>query len=854
MRSEQKEELYFMDKRYKVERILGRGSMAQTYLASYADYADAGLGLCVLKQFHRPDEIFDQAFEEYNALRKFKSKYLPSVMDIFRRQDDVHIKMEYIPGPTLQDIEKDFPWPLDRWWTFTQDLLNAVEELEKKQLFHRDIKPANIILHEDDNHPVLIDFGFAVKQSDTSNVRFAGTPLFLPPEALSASQLPTTVDRYAVSVVLFKVLTGYLPFELQSDQQRKLRVPPEITDEKVCRIAKVLLRVVSNNPIERPESAAQMRQELQNALLAITEPVVEQQLSPQINFWVEHVRGLYRNSNTGNADNRGLDTQFVRNTYVPTALDEILLPMIFEHQPNVVFLTGNPGDGKTAFLEQVQQELIARKAQRQGEPDASGWEWDNAGHIFRSCYDASEAHAGQSADEQLIQKLQGLEGKQTPEVPLTVLVAINDGRLVDFFERYKERFPLLAKQVVQSRSTMAWESSSVWVVDLKRRSFVNFPHAEAESIFVQVLQRLVAPRQWTICNDCVAKTICPILNNAVSLRKKRVQQRLEHLLLLTHLRRQRHMTMRDLRSALAYLITGNASCEHIHFARDDEEAGASLVNLTYWRSAFASLEMHDELLNDIASLDPGRFPHPHLDRYLHFHQSLSDAETRRTLFADGVDLPAQRFKDEVEWIAAIKRRLYFEAKSAKALEAAAQTLPKTRALSLLPYRYARDFIDLLGNNFDDEGVSILREEIALGILRSDGIIEDVPENTLSIQVRSSEDQQLIVLKQFPLEDFKLYPEWFSDTDIIERLPEIVILEHKKGFPRLEITLDLFELLMRMASGLLPNAEEFQPLLEDLKLFKDALILGETRDLILIENYYRVHHITQDAGKIVRTAM
>ncbi len=421
----------------------------------------------------------------------------------------------------------------------------------------------------------------------------------------------------------------------------------------------------------------------------------------------------------------------------------------------------------------MQQELQARKAQRQGEPDASGWEWDNAGHIFRSCYDASEAHEGQSADEQLIQKLQGLEGMQTPEVPLTVLVAINDGRLVDFFDRYKERFPLLAKQVEQSRNTMALKSSSVWVVDLKRRSFVNFPNVEDDSIFVQVLQRLVAPERWTICNDCVAKTICPLRNNATSLRKKRVQQRLEYLLLLAHLRRQRHMTMRDLRSVLAYLITGNASCEHIRFARDNEEVGASLVNLTYWRSCFAPLEMHDELLNDMASLDPGRFPQPHLDRYLHFHQSFSDAETRRAIFADDVDLSVQRFKDEVEWIAAVKRRLYFEAKPAKALEAAVRTLPRVRARSLLPYRYAWDFVDLLDNNFNDEGICLLREEIALGILHSDGIIEDVPDGTLSVQVCSSEDQQLIVLKQFPLEDFKLYPEQISERDIIERLPEII---------------------------------------------------------------------------------
>lgn len=859
MRSEQPEELYLMDRHYKVERILGQGAMARTYLATYADFAEADLGFCVLKQLLRPEEDFAQAFEEYNALKKFKSKYVPTIMDIFRPQDDVHIKMEHIPGLTLQEYERDFPWSLDRWWAFAQDLLNAIEKLEEKQLFHRDIKPANIILHEEDNHPVLIDFGFALKQSSTGKVRFAGTPLFVPPEALTAAQFPPTGDRYAVGVVLFKVLTGYLPFELQTGQQRELRIPMEITDEKVRRIAGALLRVVSNNPAERPESVAQMRQELQNALLAVEEPEPElQPLLQQINPWVEHVRGLYRNSNTGNADNRGLDTPFVRETYVPTALDKHLLPAIFAYHPKIVFLTGNPGDGKTAFLEQVQQELWARDATQKGIPDSSGWEWDDANYIFRSCYDASESHRdrGQNADEQLIQKLQGLEGNLVPVVSLTVLVAINDGRLVDFFDRHKDRFPWLAKQVEQSSSNMSLESSPVWVIDLKNRSFVGFPNAPEKSLFSQVLQRFVASEQWTICDDCTAKAICPIRNNAIALRKKKVQQGLEHLLLLSHLRRQRHMTMRDMRSALAYLITGNASCELVHSAKENEEVGASLVNLTYWRSSFAPLEMHDELLKDMTALDPARFPHPHLDRYLHFHQSLADVESRRMLFTDDIDLPMQRFKDEVEWIAAVKRRLYFEVKSAKGIEAVAFTLPKVRAISLLPYKYARDFIDLLDDNFEDEAVNQIRADIALGILRSDGIIEDIPEGSLSVQVRASEEQQLIVLKQFPLEDFNLYPERLSAGNIIEQLPEVMILEYKRGqgFPRLEITLDLFELLMCMKDGLLPDSEEFQPLLEDLKLFKNALILGETRDLILIENHYHMHRITQEAGNIVLLAM
>ncbi len=60
--------------------------------------------------------------------------------------------------------------------------------------------------------------------------------------------------------------------------------------------------------------------------------------------------------------------------------------------------------------------------------------------------------------------------------------------------------------------------------------------------------------------------------------------------------------------------------------------------------------------------------------------------------------------------------------------------------------------------------------------------------------------------------------------------------------------------MRMADGLQPDAQEYQPLLEDLKRFKDTLLLQETRDLVLIENQSHVHHITQRDGKIIRTAM
>ncbi len=170
-----------LDKRYKVHRLLGRGTMALTFLASDNDFES--LGLFALKQYISPSEVLQQAAAEFNTMRSINSKYLPRIFDIYPPQNDVHVKMEYIPGPTLQQIEMEFPWPLERWWSFAQDLLNAVEALEEKQLLHRDIKPANIILNEVDNRPVLIDFGFAIRQGAPGQT--AGTPLYLPPETFS---------------------------------------------------------------------------------------------------------------------------------------------------------------------------------------------------------------------------------------------------------------------------------------------------------------------------------------------------------------------------------------------------------------------------------------------------------------------------------------------------------------------------------------------------------------------------------------------------------------------------------------------------------------------------------------------
>lgn len=840
-----------LDKRYMVHRLLGRGSMAWTYLASDMEYES--LGLFAIKQYINPADVLTQAEAECIAMKNLYSPHFPQISSINPPHCDAHVIMEYIPGPTLQQVEAEFPWPLERWWPFAQELLHAVGVLEQKQLLHCDIKPANIILHEADQRPVLIDFGFAIRQGTAGQL--AGTPLFLPPETLATvaglSTFPPSGDRYALGMILFKALFGSLPFT-RLGGERHLSSPEQFADKKLQRIAEVLLTTVSNDPAQRPGSVEQLRQELQTAVLASDAPVHPEPLKAGSNPWVNEIRSLYRNSATGNQNNRGLESDFGRATYVPTALDDRLWPAILAKKPKALFLCGNPGDGKTAFLEKVHQEFQKRQATAHKD-DASGWEWEWQGHLYRSCYDASESCGPLNADQQLTDKLRGLEGPDHPDAQITVLIAINDGRLADYFSRQQARFPWLAQQLEQAHGREDREQLAVWVVDLKQRAFVALPDAQEESVFRRVLHRLVAEENWTMCTGCLAHTTCPLRTNAHALRNPRVISRLEYLFLLSHLRRLRHMTMRDLRSALAYIITGNQSCEQIHEALQATDAGASLVNISYWQAAFAPHEQSDEVLADLMPLDPARFPHPHLDRFLHFHQTPRDEEQRRLLFANKKDLSPQRFQDATTWMAACKRRAYFDTVES-GTDAGSPLPPHVEWLQLLPYQYATDFMRLLMGHLSEEHLERLRKTIALGILRSDGVIEDVPAGELSVKVSASHEQQLVILKQLPLKDFTLTVAYPEGTDMLERLPEIVVFQHHSGTPRLEITIDLFELLLRMADGLQPTAPEFLPLLEDLRLFKDALLLSETRDLVLIESQRRTHLVTQHHGKVVRTRL
>ena len=850
-----------LDGRYEVVRVLGVGATARTILAKDL-VADR---LFALKQFLRPRGMETQgaARREFNVLVSSPHPHglLPAVHDVYEPERDVHVKLEFIDGQRLTDVLDGYLGDLVACRALAADLLDAVEHLERHGLLHRDIKPDNVIVRERDGRPqaVLVDFGSAV--SVGAKLGAAGTPNYLPPEAYFSTEPPATSDRYALAVLLLRAFTGKLPFVGGGTDlnQRPLRDEDlAALDAEQEAFVRTLLGAVALDPDRRPASASALREALFPPVIDLpsNEPTLPASvpdkivaLEERINPVVDQIRSLFRNSARGNADNRGLDSDFARETYVPTALDKQLLPRIFADRPRVVFLSGNPGDGKTAFLERFQAALQARNG-HPADVDPSGWVWTLDGHTYRACYDASEAHGGRSADEQLLDRLAGLEGDAPPREDLTVLVAINDGRLADVIDRHRPTFGWLARETERAyRPGRPLETGGVWLVDLKRRAFVALrPVPESPSVMRRILGTLTAQERWAVCDGCVAKAVCPIRRNAAALGDiaGTPVTRLEHALLLSHLRQGRHLTIRDLRSGLAYLLTGDVGCAEIHQAR---HADRPLPAVEFWQTVFATDTSRDIMLGELKAMDPARSPQPLLERFLFFHRDPADSALRSRVFEDGADVPPD--EDPTRWLSQVKRRLYFHGRKRGDPATEAPMVPWP---TLLPYRHAGTFMEALADEEGLAGLPDLLANLLRGIGGSDSLSGPILTRGLCLKVAHSEVNRLTIMKLFPLEEFDLTVRVPPAGEVVEALPEALVLTHTPTHAHLMITLDVFEVLMRFFEGMEPAGPELQPLIEDLAPFKSRVLLSKTRELILVEPGSRMHLLTQDNGKVVRRSL
>jgi len=213
--------------KYRVERVIAEGGMGAVIAARHADLGELRAIKIVLSAACRDRRVVKRFMQEARATVRLKSEHAVQIHDVGSLPSgEPYMVMEYLEGEDLARVLKNGgPLPVAQAADFVLQALEAVAEAHVAGIVHRDLKPANLFLTESaDGLPSVkvLDFGIskltgtlavtADFEVTTSEV-FLGSPHYMPPEQMrKAHSIDERADIWAVGVVLYRLLTGKLPF------------------------------------------------------------------------------------------------------------------------------------------------------------------------------------------------------------------------------------------------------------------------------------------------------------------------------------------------------------------------------------------------------------------------------------------------------------------------------------------------------------------------------------------------------------------------------------------------------------------------------------------------------------------
>jgi len=559
---------------------------------------------------------------------------------------------------------------------------------------------------------------------------------------------------------------------------------------------------------------------------------------------------FYSQSDTSTGGTRGYDPK----TYVETKLDEKLTPAIFDPKTKLVILSGNAGDGKTAYIQRVEAQAKTDGA-KVASQNENGTSFTMRGVSFQTLYDGSQDFEGTKNDEVLAQFFREFEGERAPTGNFTKIIAINEGKLRDFILS-KTEYKWLGKQVHHYLSYNGFPPhESLIFVNLNSRSVVDTDDS-ASSILDKLLDRLLDTDDtagfWKPCSaeNCAFAERCYVKYNVDTLRDPKkgpiARLRLKRLLLAIHFRKTRHITMRDLRSILSFILFNKSTCEEL---QADLDGGNSVLDRFYYNAIFNTQET-DRLTQLLSQLDVAGVSNPKLDNLINFrgpddpesqtlfiqseHVATTDSPHLNFLFNNRpegtLDTDETRRSNARNYHASFRRKLYFEGDENKLRD---RGLPIPA--ELLPYRRFDQFIQFISSKTDPDAK--LRNQLTLAISKSERIYnETVGREKLCLRSGGSRRSQTKAFYAFPASDFQVTVEDIGkQAEYIEYLPNCIYYRPLDKTASLEIPIDLFEVLCRIHDGYVPTASEIQTFFLNLDMFKRRLTCRPSDHIILTDD-------------------
>jgi serine/threonine-protein kinase len=279
-----------MDKlgRYQLIEIVGEGAMARVYKA-YDPEINRTLAVKLLKTQLASDEQYRTRFlREAKGAGILSHPNIVTIYDVGVDGEHPYIAEELVEGATLADLMRS-----GRKLTTREvvdigiQLVRALDYAHRKGIIHRDVKPGNIMLVSNTTTVKVADFGIcridtAGDQTDltqhTALGDVLGTPNYMSPEQVMGQKVDARSDLFSAGVVLYKLVTGALPFEGDSIITVAVKIAqtdPPAVDKLKADVPASLRRVIERALRKSPDKRFQSGEEMAQALIGVARELAE---------------------------------------------------------------------------------------------------------------------------------------------------------------------------------------------------------------------------------------------------------------------------------------------------------------------------------------------------------------------------------------------------------------------------------------------------------------------------------------------------------------------------------------------------------------------------------------------------
>ena len=263
--------------RYRIIKQIGRGGMADVYLAKDLILDGEEVAVKVLRTNYQTDPIAVARFQrEARAMADLDHPHIVRITDIGEEEGQQYLAMEYVAGLDLKRYIKEHrPLSNEEAVRIMGQILLAMRLAHTRGIVHRDLKPQNILLTPDGTAKVT-DFGIAVAFAETSLTQtnsMLGSVHYLSPEQARGSKATVQSDIYAMGIIFYEMLTGHIPYDGDSAvtialQHFQKPLPSVIAENPSVpqALENVVIKATAKKLTDRYKSVAEMYVDLSSSL------------------------------------------------------------------------------------------------------------------------------------------------------------------------------------------------------------------------------------------------------------------------------------------------------------------------------------------------------------------------------------------------------------------------------------------------------------------------------------------------------------------------------------------------------------------------------------------------------------